>query len=225
MLTIISNLLIFIGPAIIELFVDSSNKRYIRIWFFICLFAFIITITLNLLLDNFNPQKIIMFIQYLSVIWMFVRSLQLKHKTNIKKYCLTWGLIYFNIITFAFFPIKLIIDLPIFRFTIFPNIPNWLRVAPIHFLIANIPVLISIINDIKSRNETVSDKIIRFSTKYKISKREQDILEQIINGYSNKEIGEILFISVPTVKSHILNIYKKTNSSTRGQLNSLFNNF
>lgn len=41
-----------------------------------------------------------------------------------------------------------------------------------------------------------------------LSPREIEVLELINNGLSNKEIGEKLFVSLSTVKTHINNIYK-----------------
>lgn len=58
--------------------------------------------------------------------------------------------------------------------------------------------------------------------KFKISKREIEIIELIIDGKSNNEITEILFISYNTVKNHISNIYDKLNVRTRHELVHLF---
>jgi DNA-binding CsgD family transcriptional regulator len=49
----------------------------------------------------------------------------------------------------------------------------------------------------------------RIVEKKNISPREHEILNLIIKGKSNKEIEDVLFISMPTVKTHISNIYKK----------------
>jgi LuxR family maltose regulon positive regulatory protein len=48
-----------------------------------------------------------------------------------------------------------------------------------------------------------------------LSSREIEVLEVLINGLSNKEIGEKLFISVSTVKTHIINIYSKLGVKNR----------
>jgi LuxR family maltose regulon positive regulatory protein len=47
--------------------------------------------------------------------------------------------------------------------------------------------------------------------------REQEILAQLIQGKTNKEIGEHLFVSVYTVKTHLRNIYKKFDVTSRLQ--------
>jgi len=54
--------------------------------------------------------------------------------------------------------------------------------------------------------------------KYKISHREQEILHLVIQGKSNREMENELFISIPTVKRHLANIYEKIGVSSRLQL-------
>jgi len=62
------------------------------------------------------------------------------------------------------------------------------------------------------------EELNRFFFKYKITKREQEILILLIRGKRNKEIGEELFISQNTARNHIHNIYKKLNIKNRLQL-------
>jgi len=57
-----------------------------------------------------------------------------------------------------------------------------------------------------------------FFKRYEISPRESDIIREICNGLSNKEISEKLFISLQTVKDHTHRIYIKTNVRSRVQL-------
>lgn len=57
-----------------------------------------------------------------------------------------------------------------------------------------------------------------FCKKYEVSPRESDIVREICNGLSNKEISEKLFISLQTVKDHTHRIYSKTNVKSRVQL-------
>ncbi len=58
--------------------------------------------------------------------------------------------------------------------------------------------------------------------KYKISNREKDIINLIFEGKSNKEMTDILYISIHTVKNHIYNIYQKLGVKNRYQLLCLF---
>jgi DNA-binding CsgD family transcriptional regulator len=57
-----------------------------------------------------------------------------------------------------------------------------------------------------------------FCKKYEVSPRETDIVREICNGLSNKEISDKLFISLQTVKDHTHRIYTKTNVKSRVQL-------
>ncbi|HSL86474.1 MAG TPA: LuxR C-terminal-related transcriptional regulator [Bacteroidales bacterium] len=60
-----------------------------------------------------------------------------------------------------------------------------------------------------------------FCSKFEISPRETDIIREICNGLSNREISEKLFISLQTVKDHTHRIYIKTNVRSRVQLINL----
>ena len=53
---------------------------------------------------------------------------------------------------------------------------------------------------------------------YGITKRERDLLELVLRGYSTAEIATTLFISPHTVKDHLKSIFEKTSTHTRGEL-------
>ncbi len=61
--------------------------------------------------------------------------------------------------------------------------------------------------------------------KYKITKREKEVIGLICQGKTNKEIADKLFISVETVKDHNYKIFQKTGVKNRTQLVNLINNF
>jgi len=50
-----------------------------------------------------------------------------------------------------------------------------------------------------------------------ISKREYEVLQSISEGLSNKEIGERLFLSESTIKTHVSNLLLKLNAKRRTQ--------
>lgn len=54
-----------------------------------------------------------------------------------------------------------------------------------------------------------------------LTKRERDIARLVEKGYSNDSIAQELFISSSTVKSHLCNIYRKMNVSSKLELSSL----
>ena len=49
----------------------------------------------------------------------------------------------------------------------------------------------------------------------KLTERELEVLKHVILGYSNKEIGEILFVTSHTIKAHLTSIFKKLGVSNR----------
>ena len=53
--------------------------------------------------------------------------------------------------------------------------------------------------------------------KYKLSKREHEVLMLIAAGYSNQEIAERLFVSLNTVKTHPSNLFLKLDVKRRTQ--------
>jgi DNA-binding NarL/FixJ family response regulator len=54
-----------------------------------------------------------------------------------------------------------------------------------------------------------------FVAKYRITRREQEIIELILAGKGNNEIADTLYISLSTVKQHIQNIYNKAEVNSR----------
>lgn len=64
-----------------------------------------------------------------------------------------------------------------------------------------------------------------FKEKYSISKREIEIVVLICEGKTNREIADILFISISTVKDHNYKIYQKLNIKNRTQLMKLYLKF
>ena len=71
------------------------------------------------------------------------------------------------------------------------------------------------------RKHEIKNSFEEFCTKYEVSPRESDVIKEICNGLSNKEISDKLFISLQTVKDHTHHIYIKTNVKSRVQLINL----
>ncbi len=62
---------------------------------------------------------------------------------------------------------------------------------------------------------TMAVKPRRFEEIYKLSNRETEVINLIINGKSTKEIAENLFISESTIKTHLRHIYDKAGVKNR----------
>ncbi len=54
-------------------------------------------------------------------------------------------------------------------------------------------------------------------SQFSLSEREEEVLDLMIKGSNNKEIGDQLFISEHTVKNHLTNIFRKLNVKDRAQ--------
>ncbi len=50
-----------------------------------------------------------------------------------------------------------------------------------------------------------------------LSKREQEILTHLAKGYRDKETADMLSISIPTVRTHVRNIYEKLHVRSRAE--------
>jgi DNA-binding NarL/FixJ family response regulator len=48
-----------------------------------------------------------------------------------------------------------------------------------------------------------------------LSQRELDVLQLVLQGYTNKEIAEVLIVSAETIKTHMSNILSKLNAKDR----------
>jgi len=65
---------------------------------------------------------------------------------------------------------------------------------------------------------SIEDNLDHFCAEYALTARQKEILKLVIDGCSNKEIGDQLHITEGTVKTHIYNIFKKTDVSNRNQI-------
>lgn len=64
-----------------------------------------------------------------------------------------------------------------------------------------------------------------FIKKYRLSKREMDVLDLYVQGYRKKDIASRLFISENTVKGHIYEIFNKFSVKSRSEILDLINEF
>lgn len=66
------------------------------------------------------------------------------------------------------------------------------------------------------------DHFYQFIKSYNLTTREQDIFKYLLDGKSTQEISDLLYISIGTVKTHVHNIYQKTNVTKKIQLIQLY---
>lgn len=81
-------------------------------------------------------------------------------------------------------------------------------------------------NAVEEHKEILSKEIyIKFADVYILTKRETQIGYLVLNGYTNQQIAEELYISETTVKKHLTHIYEKTQTSGRKEFNSKIKNY
>lgn len=75
------------------------------------------------------------------------------------------------------------------------------------------------LSDYDLMSETQKTDIIRQAqTLNELTAREQEVLQQVLAGKSNREIAQALIISESTVKTHVRNIYSKVQVTSRAEL-------
>lgn len=69
-------------------------------------------------------------------------------------------------------------------------------------------------------NESVAggDTVAHDAELDSLSTREQEVMRLIARGYTYKEVGAELFISVKTVETHVSNVLRKLQLSNRNEL-------
>ena len=106
---------------------------------------------------------------------------------------------------------------------------NALKAGATSYLLKSTPPekVIEAIFEVKNGGSPISSQIARkvieaFALREKtneyfqeLSRREQEILEQLSKGYRYKEIADKLFVSLETVRTHIRNIYEKLQVNSR----------
>lgn len=128
----------------------------------------------------------------------------------------------FTIVTIVFFPFMVLDAFPgILPFSPIAQ-PYKTLTLPIWFFIINIiGIQIAIKHFDQPAFYNKGQLTPHFIQKFRITNREQEIIQNLTYGLSNKEIGEKLFISYRTVENHLYKIYQKTNVRNRVELSNL----
>ena len=171
---------------------------------------FLLEFIYNYITDN------IILVDIFLLINLFIFGRKLTDK-NEKKLITSFTLLYLGrySILLIYFPVSKIILYIIFLLPlIFANIVPviWIKYYFLDYLKKQ--------NVIKKITSVVED----ICEKHNLSNRQQQILELLLEGKSNREIEESLFISYHTVKNHVYNIFKKLGIKNRFELINLISN-
>ena len=71
-------------------------------------------------------------------------------------------------------------------------------------------------------NQRSTSRNLQNDSLAKLTEQEHNIVQQILENKTNKEIAAAMFISVSTVKTHINNVYKKLEVSSRDEIKQRF---
>lgn len=78
------------------------------------------------------------------------------------------------------------------------------------------------LNEVNDLERHVNEQMEFFCAKYKLSKREAEVLRLVILGKTNQEVAQELFLALGTVKTHVHNIMVKTECRNREDLTKVF---
>jgi DNA-binding CsgD family transcriptional regulator len=213
--------LVFAWLMLIQFSFGISGRKYNN-WFvfWFLLLNFILIIVLGYFINKVNKVNPFSLLKYYFISMQFLYSLSasllilfpeknktIVHEFDRKRICS--GIFIIMVIqctSLLFYSSQPLIAI-IFTFAFFAGntfLPIYLNYATLLTLFASEP----------ARDFSFEE----FCKKFEVSPRESDIIREICNGLSNKEISEKLFISLQTVKDHSHRIYSKTNVRSRVQL-------
>lgn len=117
-----------------------------------------------------------------------------------------------------FISFALVMPLVIFDATGFAILPHDISVGLLMLLLCINGIRIVWSDLARPLNATFAEKISLFCERNELSPREKDIVEALSEGLTNREIGDLLFISPKTVEHHLTKIYAKSEVENRYQL-------
>lgn len=83
-----------------------------------------------------------------------------------------------------------------------------------------------IVSKVDTNTENTEQEFIQsFCKHFVLTLREQEIFFLLVEGKSNQEIADSLYISIGTVKTHVHNIYQKLSITKRSQLREVIQNY
>ncbi len=89
------------------------------------------------------------------------------------------------------------------------------------FVLSYIKLFTPVPEVVKSHDEIIG----ALKTDYDLSRRETDVLNLLLDGLTNSDIADNLYVSENTVRFHVSNILKKTSCSSRNEVMKLFEQY
>jgi DNA-binding CsgD family transcriptional regulator/streptogramin lyase len=95
---------------------------------------------------------------------------------------------------------------------------TWFAVLALLFIASGVTIVVRMWLKLKSAFMVVGERADSVIGSYNLTDREQEILRLVLQGASNKDIEQKLFISGSTVRNHIYNMYQKLGVKNRLEL-------
>ena len=89
-------------------------------------------------------------------------------------------------------------------------IEHYILLVVIITIVLSLVIILYFLLYFQSNKMSENDAVKNIAVKYKLGTQEEKVLNLLIQGMSNQEIADELFVSVNTIRNHIANIYKKT---------------
>ena len=89
---------------------------------------------------------------------------------------------------------------------------------PLFYFLCNAASVVVIFRALITPPAPKGERMEAVAEKYKISGREREVIELILEGYANKQIAGRLGVSFSTVKNHIYSIFQKTGARSKVEL-------
>ena len=77
-------------------------------------------------------------------------------------------------------------------------------------IILSLVIILYFLLYFQNNNMSENDAIKNIAVKYKLGSQEEKVLYLLVQGMSNQEMADELFVSINTIRNHVANIYKKT---------------
>jgi DNA-binding CsgD family transcriptional regulator len=209
-------ILVFLLPSFINDLHNYPRKKKTNTVFLILSSVMLLILILSYIFDKVKiAHHIIM--SALGIAALFSIASILLSFNKIKKQEIFFFMRQAAVITMILFPLFIIFD----YYRVFIPEKTYIRepvIMPFLFTVLNILFIFGVLRQLKNKKQPAPEITSAFINKYRISKQEKEIIELLLGGMSYKEIMDMLFISMTTVKTHILSIYYKTGTNSKARL-------
>ncbi len=213
---------IFVLPLLIHSTYQPERSRVLNGAFaFLAVFAAAASLTLFLLGLRGLGEGILMGVKDFSILYAIVRiALYARRRhdgemENVLHFIMIGSIFVFPFIVVSEFAPS-VID------AIVPVEVKGSACLPLAYLVWSLSYLLSWLRGYIKPKTATEDSYRAFSARFGISPRETEVIRLLLGGLSYKEIMSSLGISMPTVKTHVGSIYRKTSCNNKMQLSLLF---